>query len=422
MISENQLAVGGDVEVSKLVLTNYKGKKLDISNLFIECDLYEDIFSHSLSGTITIIDTHNLIETLPIIGEETLEFTFKTPGLEKKHEISHTFSVFKLSGLTILTPHKVMYILHFTTPEVIIDQNKRISKALKGTPTTIINNILNNEIGTKKKITAESASNNIKVVPAFWNPFKCISYASSKAQTTDSFKASNFIFYETNKQYKFVSINELLKQKSTIQYKYNNDPNRNPDQKTSSRDVEAELSKVYDINIDETFNMMHRYQNGFYSHQMWEHNLLLKSVTKRMYSYTSDFTKTNHTEKYPVSSSKHITAKNHALSTITTYPQIHNEMKEDNAGKILTNKIPLMEQLNAIKIDITVNGRTDIECGDIVQLTVGGWEVLSEKDKNAMKDGNSSGRYLVVAIQHRVSIKKHSMVLRVVKESLKEAL
>ena len=56
---------------------------LDSPTSFIELCLYEDLFSNVLKGTFVFIDTQGLVETLPIIGDETIVITFSTPSGEE---------------------------------------------------------------------------------------------------------------------------------------------------------------------------------------------------------------------------------------------------------------------------------------------------------------------------------------------------
>lgn len=167
----NGLYVGGDVELLSLQLINYKNKAADISSIFTEFELYEDIYSASLSGSITIIDTHDLINSFPIIGEEKLKITFKTPGFPDSSTINHIFYVYKLTNILTPTIHKRIYTLHFTTQETITDLNKRISKSFRGTPTTLIEQLLKTDgLNTIKPYELDQSNNNIKFVSPYWTP------------------------------------------------------------------------------------------------------------------------------------------------------------------------------------------------------------------------------------------------------------
>ena len=45
---------------------------LDSPTSFVELNIFEDLFSNVLKGTLVFVDTQGLVETLPIIGDETL--------------------------------------------------------------------------------------------------------------------------------------------------------------------------------------------------------------------------------------------------------------------------------------------------------------------------------------------------------------
>lgn len=420
MTDTNTIATGGDVNLISVKLYNNKGAFIDIAGIFTEIELYEDIYSHALSGSITIVDTSNLIETFPIIGEETLEVVYNTPGFLDKHKVDQKFHVYKLANIMNPTPHKQIYTLYFITPESIIDLNKKVSKAFMGTSDKIIERLLKADgLNTSKKYELESAVNNIKFVSPFWTPFKCITYAASRGQTADQFKSSAFLFFETNKGYRLKSSNTLLSNKARCKYIYSNDPARQGSQYTD-RSVASEMSKIYTLTMDSKFNIMERLSNGVYQHTMWNHNILLKTLTKSYYDYKSDFSKTSHLDAHlPIS--KGYAYGTNVVSNVTTYPQIHANINEDNYHKIMTNKVPLMNQLEMLKFDITVHGRTDVEVGDVLDLSIAGMEVLNADDKNKVLDNRYNGKYLATSILHRITPQKHQMVIQVIKESIKES-
>ena len=55
----------------------------DISNTVISIDLNENIFQSSIDGIIMVGDANNLIEKLPISGQEYVDLKISTPGASK---------------------------------------------------------------------------------------------------------------------------------------------------------------------------------------------------------------------------------------------------------------------------------------------------------------------------------------------------
>jgi hypothetical protein len=416
-MNNDSILTGGDVLVEALILYNYKQEALDLTGLFLEIQIFEDLYCASLSGNISLIDTLDVVNSFPIIGEETLLIKYKTAGFPDIDAVQQVFTITKMTDQIILGPHKRNYTLHFTTTEAIVDLNVKLSKAYTGTPTKIIEKILGESLTTQKDYTLDESSNNIKVVAPFWSPFKMINYVSGKAMVPDTFKMSNFIFFETNLRYRFASLNTLFEQPAAANYFYNNDPGRNVTADGSQRDVLAEMTKIYELRIDSKFDQMERLYTGAYSHSVWDHNLLFKKIDKRYYHYDNNFGDSKHLDKFPVDSENYVYDRGVLTSTITTIPFTQNEIPLDNGGRNVVTRIPLMHQLGMMKMDITVHGRTDVEVGDCVMINVGGIEHMS-KDNQRGKEDYYNGKYLVSAIMHRITLKKHLMVMQVCRESI----
>jgi hypothetical protein len=314
----------------------------------------------------------------------------------------------------VVGPHKQSYTLNFSTVDAELDLDLKLSKAYTGTPTTIIAKILKEEIQTEKPYDMDESSNNIKFVSPYWSPFKCINFAAKNAATPDKSKLGNYLFFETTLNYRFASLNTLLSAPSAGNFFFNNDPARDEGQ----RDVGAEMTKIYEMRIDERFNTIDRLMKGSFSHMVWDHNLITKTLDKRFYHYDNDWNAKIRLEAFPVDSPEYQYNKNTLQSSTTSIPYTHQTIKQDNLGKALTSRFPTLNQLDLFKMDITVHGRTDLEVGDVVTITVGGVEKLTKKD-NKGTDDYYNGRYLITSIMHSISsLNKHVMVMQVSKESL----
>ena len=54
--------------------------ELNHESVFVELDIFEDLFSNVLKGTFTFMDTQGWAEQVPLIGDETLVISYSTPG------------------------------------------------------------------------------------------------------------------------------------------------------------------------------------------------------------------------------------------------------------------------------------------------------------------------------------------------------
>lgn len=84
----NTLERAGDIEVLALDIGTNSGW-MSIKGLYEVVDLYEDLFSPTINGTILIDDTQGILTTLPIIGSELLRIQFKTPTMGEKKQLEN---------------------------------------------------------------------------------------------------------------------------------------------------------------------------------------------------------------------------------------------------------------------------------------------------------------------------------------------
>ena len=54
--------------------------ELEHESVFVELNIFEDLFSNVLKGTFAFLDTQGWAEQIPLIGDETLVISYSTPG------------------------------------------------------------------------------------------------------------------------------------------------------------------------------------------------------------------------------------------------------------------------------------------------------------------------------------------------------
>ena len=88
----------GDFRASEIILYSYGGVQFDISGLTSVVNVYQSLDSAFLSGNILFFDTMGIAKSLPIIGNEHLEFKFRNPiegdGDEELNATNHRFKVY----------------------------------------------------------------------------------------------------------------------------------------------------------------------------------------------------------------------------------------------------------------------------------------------------------------------------------------
>lgn len=414
----------GQVAITKMELVSIvTGVSVDIRNLMVEMNIYEDIFSNYLSGTITISDSLDLINNIPLVGEENLVIEYHTPTIDSKlGHISNRFAVYKISDRALNADKSQMYILHFMSVEAFVDMHIKLGKSYKGNLSKIAARLFtdNDALGAsdeiaKKSVFEETANAYQFVVPG-WSPMKAINWIAARSVSRD-FKTSNYLFYQDNFKYNFVSIDSLIVKPSTMKFVYTN-INVKQLEKNQLPGFSAYNIVRHAIN-DVVFDISDRMLHGAYASKLVVYDILSKKVYNQELDYIKDFGKTKHLNKFPFNSSK---ITRNPLSHIIYYPThqgMFDEFGIDDPEMWVLQRSSLMNQIESHKTEITVPGRSDYYVGMTIDYVFNTVQHHDKKngDKDAVENYHS-GKYLVSAINHRFSRNEHECILSLVKDSI----
>jgi hypothetical protein len=249
------------LEVAIISPSNPKNKvELNSGNMFVQLELFEDLFSNVLKGTFTFQDTEGLPELIPIIGDETLILTFMTPSGEgstkkvstkleptsKSEEVyKQRFKVYDIMRTETAEKHNV-YKLFFVSEEYVYSTKMKVSKGYNGKRYSeiakdVLKKINKNIIKEfQKKIFIEETATPQNVIIPNWSPFEAINFCASRSISGDVLPAegetasanvppkpvgSLFVFFEKmGTGFFYQSIESMIisqrKQKNVPMYQY----------------------------------------------------------------------------------------------------------------------------------------------------------------------------------------------------------
>lgn len=413
----NTLFRAGDIDVQSIAIGTNKGWA-DLRHMYSAVHLYEDLFSPTLTGSVMIVDTQGLLTTLPIIGGEYIKLKFRTPMMPEQSTINQVFVITKIQDKMILDPHKITYTLTFTSVETYLDAGLKISKKYNGTADKVIDQILRKDLLTKKNFFVEEAGNNISFVSPYYSPFQIIQYYTAHSVSGKN-NAPNFMFYEDNQSYKFVTMDTLFAAKAKVNYWYDNDPARKASPNGGNLSVEDQYTMVLDLVFDDHFNEFNRIDAGLHRNKTIVHDLVTKQTKAIEYNYINSFKKgIGHLGDKPLIVDS---ADSHRIVTHQiTCNRIHDSMIQDYSGYAVNMRTPLLYDLDFLKVDIEVHGRTDLTVGDIVNFKLGDYrqeDDKSIKDPSKIKDEYINGKFIITAIHHTFVENKHKMVMQLARNA-----
>ena len=403
-----------DINLHKLLLINYMGEVTDLTDIFIQLNIFEDMTSSCMSGSILIEDGNNLISNFPIIGQEKIIISYSNPGLKAKE---YTFLVYKPEKIgNKETNDKIqLYNLMFTSIELIKDQITSISRSLKGKTSDVIYNILTQDWGLnyKGKYNIEDSDSHVDFVSPNWNPYKLINFFAQRSIPVNK-KCPTYLFYQNMNGYNFVSYESLLDKGVSDEWYYA------LTQTEDGYDVDTKAKNVNSYYIEKWLDTVGGCNNGLYSGKYIEVNLSNKKLITNKYDYLKDF------ELFPSLYPNKLLPQNlinYEINSDTKNIQvvynnaIDKDVKKFNRWVLLRNA--WLSQLKAISVVVEKTLNSDTCVGDIVNFNI----PSREPTDNLKYADYVSGKFLIWS--NRITIGndlKGISTLRLVKDSFSKKL
>lgn len=431
-MTEDQFQVAGDVSIKKLTLFSPNGKSIELLEYLIEFNLYESIFSPGLSGVLTLGDSRNILKEVPLLGEEILFVDINTPT--SASAIRKVFRIFSISDKSYVQDgQSQIYNLHFCSVEIFRDVTRPIYKSFSGNIKNIVEEIYNDYlkaprlIDTSDRETKESnliflssPVNKVNFVSPGWSPIRCINWLSSKSEANTN-KSSSFLFWETNKAFYFGSIDTILSNKTFAsggKYFYSSAL------ANQVKDQQKKLFTINNISMNKIFDQLGNKLNGYLSSRVLDIDIYNKTFNNYDYDHGSNFIRYPHSEG---DNSLPLFDLNTSRNPLT-YVKINynNPRLHGSAGNYTTrnrfvfgNRRSHLLELGNFNMSVVVPGRTDLEAGSLVDITLPKGFPVSPEDKTSnAKDDLYSGYYLITSLNHKINRRNHYITMDVSKDCL----
>ena len=420
MAQKDGLRFAGDVDIERVEIVSSAGRGVEVTNMVAEIQIFEDIFAPCVTGTVTITDSIDLVNVFPFVGEEKIILRIRTPSIPdkmKESRIDQQFFIYKMSDRKVLGDKNVFYILHFCSYELVSDANLKLSRSFEGKISDIAKKMMKTEIvKSDLPMDIEETKNSVKYISNYWSPYKNMNFLAERAISTSN--VPNYVFFENRHGLNFVSLSGLFAKKDREQYTYDSFQ-RVPRERGSIINPEATFSRFLDYTIETGFDYIERINSGMFGSKMISHDILTKKYSTQNVSMFTNFEQEKHLNKYPVSTQDVLARYN---SNIFNYPKYNSHMNgsgDDGVQNWLQRRVSLMAQTHAYRMTAEVPGRTDITVGEIVSVKIyKSSQTLKEDENDSLVDNMFSGRYIISALNHRITREKHEIHMELLKDSL----
>ena len=432
-----------EFDLQEAIIFSVDGVALNLLNdvNLISINIFEDIFKNGISGSIIFADTNNMIENLPIVGQEIFAFRAVTPGLEAEaiDFTENPFIIYKVERSEDVSVSANIVELLFVSPESITNYRRRISKSYTDTIDNIVDDVLTNEllINTNKNIEIEPTVGNRKIIAPNSNPFKFIEKLSREAISKNYGGSPHFLFFENKNGFHFKPLQTLYEQ--DIKQTYNLSDKRDD---PSKQDLADEYKRMVQFSISANKDLLGNTSTGMLGSKLITHDIYNKNYESFDYGYFDNFNDFYRIESgsKPIYSESLVNNLNenlgdfhdsrifvHPVSRVGTsitdkdaqYYQNDKTLYDTSAPEefILDRQSKMSELVGGgISINMIINGTTDIAAGDMAYVSL---PIVGVNHNNEQFERSTSGNYLITHLRHSFipTTQQHKIHLRATKDN-----
>jgi len=426
-VSNAKLAAPGDLIIEDITLTSASGFSLSIWNMIYSVELFEDLYSNSLSGTIIFGDSLALSRHLPLLGEEKVKIVFYTPGQEDQPQkkIELNMRVYKISQRTEMGSDKaVMVGVELVSEEFFINSTIKFSKAYSSmTYSDMVRSIFDEYVDpavNESGIAVNKDSERLHIYPTdgarnlvvpYWSPFYTINWLANKSSAASNQAMSDYMFFQSlDGSYQYMPISHFKMMPVTASYTHI------PPDKTKDLLAFNNLSQVSILNSG---NRMENIGTGVFSSLLTTFDINSKRIESSIYRYSKNYTDVDHIDKYPLVPSSLDKYSDKIMSYRKVLPK--NTFKFNGVSDNETHDLyalgrqSLLNQMNTITLQVVASGDSRRRVGDIVELKLVSQEDTAKKDDPY--DPYLSGHYMITKINHSFTHDDYEIIMTLSKDS-----
>jgi hypothetical protein len=412
----------GDVDVVDILLLSEDGQRsYSLMNQAVTIEIYESIMSPVIWAEISISDSMGLLQNFPIIGEEFVKITFKTPKTFGD-TATYLLRVNSVNNKQVNENNKkITYTLQCCSAELLTNAKQLVTITTNDTIKNIITNIIEDYIQSDKPVFVDSTVGLEEVKITKLTPFQAIDFIRQRAVSV-RYQSSSFCFYESRKGYHFTTFERLMDDGAKIVQSGNYDKifffdrsGKNDSQNVTYRNIIAYNQVSFGDSIAKV-------QEGSLNNQVQQFDLITGDV--RRLTYTDNIGADAFKSSSETSSSGQSTSftRHHGktASTVRLIPTSSDRSTSDLAEKI-TKSQAYAQKLAQNITQVHIYGDSEISLGDVINLRLpSGIDVTTGKDQISRLD---SGTYTVAKIRQIILLgdrPQYTQALELIKHDIQE--
>jgi hypothetical protein len=406
-----------------------KAGDLDISGLFEELNIFDNLLNPCMSGSILIRDAIGLSEKFMFDGSEILKVKINKSVDSDVAQIDKLFRIYKQSNRQITNMSSETYILHFISDEYIFSEQQTINQGYNETYSTIARQImeyqLNLSVNRDLGLIEESTGLKKLIIPNL-KPIEAIEWCARRAVDVNG--SPNFVFFENKLGYNFATLSTLMTMQSigTINFS----------PKNLMTNITDEIWGARDVKVISQYDFIQNTRSGVYAGKFIGFDPVSRSIGEMNVSFNNNYEAMSHANKtknlavITNKDGKTNTQMFNSKRTLYNYSSARSAVPfvkdndptslsvENDTYRYVMQRQAIFEHLYSQRVRVVLPGNFNITSGLNVNLNI---PKRAERNPNDslidQLDKSLYGKYLIVATRHIITFDKHEVVFEAVTDS-----
>jgi len=420
--------------IKELYVVAPDGSKYDLSSVYQELNLFDNLFVPCVSGNIQVTDAVDFGGKLQLFkGNRKLKIvidksTEYVPGLRYEKQ----FIIYKHTNLKNLNMSSKTYTLHFVSEEFLLSLQKKVSQNYVGLYSNIAATILSDELkipraaprnglGGLGTIYPSNGPQNV-IIPAL-SPFDAINWIAKRTVSNYSNASGDpdYVFFETAQEgYSFAPLRHFMDRPSSFSINFN--------PKNLTDNLSQEFTGARDMKILSNFSLLDTVKDGVYAGKFVGFDTLTKTfkITSVKTVFEKGSKQNNLADGLNKEGSKYSDMDD---SRVVIYPfatpRLTNSYIQDNSAEevnfadntqdYIFQRKAIFSNLMQRRLQLMMPGNFALFSGGTVEVTVPKYAI---DDGRGTKDTSLSGKYIIIGTRHVIRADKHETLIEVATDNI----
>ena len=437
MTTPTEQRIPGDFSYN-VYLSTSGVKTFDITNIVTEISFFESLTSTFLSAEIKVFDSSGFLESMPIIGHETIEIDLQQIGVPENIFTDIKFSSYKISEPDKISDRGIAYTIYLVSQELMVDIKTKVQKTYsQSSISNIVKNIHSDYLLSTKPIDIQETKYLQNYTIPSWSPSRTLQFLSNRSvPLEEDGTGSCFFFYETLKGFNFLSIEKLIRNSENVYSPkvYVNQP------KNTTKDVQSKAKEdqfiINSYRIENLFDTSKNIVSGLYSSTLETYDITRMKRTVQTFLYGTSKESGADGERVIKDNFTHLEQNKLIPETVDSFfPGANRNFYSTATGQDSQSHIPTpelsqhpeewllqrksqLQQLTTVNLLISVPGNIDRFVGEVIEIDLPSFIVTENEQKNTDSDRYYSGKYLIMELRHRFSFDEYTTEMVLSKDSL----